>query len=69
MIKDKKKLKKLANVTNVLNKEFGIVEQFENGHLKIGTANFWATSEKWFDQKTGKKGKGIIAFIGYMKGE
>lgn len=48
--------------------ERGIIfRELANGQLQIDTANFWATSEKWYDPSTDTRGKGINSFIKYLK--
>lgn len=44
-----------------------IFRELANGQLQVDTANFWATSEKWFDPNTDTRGKGINSFIKHLK--
>lgn len=39
-----------------------------NGHLKADRVNLWVTTEKWYDEKRGKKGVGINSFVEYLEG-
>jgi hypothetical protein len=62
-----KNVQKVEFAKKVFSENGIIFRELANGQLQIDTANFWSTSEKWFDPNTGIKGKGINGFIKYLK--
>lgn len=63
---DKKK-SKVDKARGIFNDKDIIFEEKPNGQFMIDKANFWATSDKWYDPMTGSKGVGINSFIKYLK--
>lgn len=59
---------KVVSAKTILETYGFIFKEFPNGQLQVGTVNFWATSEKWYDTATGQKGKGLNSFIAYIEG-
>lgn len=45
--------------------DFPFIE-LKNGQFQIEGVNFWATTQKWYDPYTGRKGRGIASFIAYV---
>lgn len=41
---------------------YRVVSEF-SGHLKIGDWNFWPTTGKFYNEKTGTKGRGVFNLI------
>lgn len=64
---NKSKLEKIKFAKQVFDERGIIYKELSNGHLKVDNVNFWATTEKWHDPKTGVKGQGINSFIHYLK--
>ncbi|WP_303982225.1 hypothetical protein [Niallia circulans] len=64
-----KNAEKVEFAKNVLAQREVIFRELKNGQLQIDTANFWATSEKWYDPKTETRGKGLNSFLKYLKDE
>lgn len=58
---------KLNNVKQYLDKLGLFYLEYPNGQLQIDSVNFWVTTEKFYDTRTGYKGEGINAFIAYIK--
>lgn len=67
MAMNEKSLIKVNFAKSVLNDKGIIFRELVNGQLKIDTVNFWATTEKWHDTKSGTKGQGINSFIRFLK--
>lgn len=65
---DKNKTK-LESIKTFLNQQGIFYTEYPNGQLKVDGINLWATSEKWFDEKTGDKGVGVNSFITHFKNE
>jgi hypothetical protein len=59
--------KKIEKAQDLFNQKGLIYDELSNGQLKVDTVNFWATTEKWYDPKTGTKGQGINSFFVYLK--
>lgn len=64
---NQKNLDKLNFVKEILDKRDVIYRELKNGQLQIDTVNLWATTEKWYDTKSGAKGQGINSLIKYLK--
>lgn len=64
---NRKNLEKLNFAKEILDKRNAIYRELKNGQLQIDTVNFWATTEKWYDTKSGLKGQGINSLIKYLK--
>lgn len=64
---NEKNLLKVESAKQVFTEKGIIFRELVNGHLKVDTANFWATSEKWHDTKTDTRGQGINSFIKFLK--
>lgn len=62
-----KSLDKLNFAKKILGKRNVIYRELKNGQLQIDTVNFWATTEKWYDTKSGVRGQGINSLIKYLK--
>lgn len=62
-----KNLLKVKQAKQVFTERGIIFRELANGHLQVDTANFWATSDKWHDSKSGEKGAGINSFIKFLK--
>lgn len=58
---------KLEKIKEFLDKKGLFYIEMANGQLQIDGINFWATTEKFYDPKTGFKGQGINAFMKYLK--
>lgn len=66
--KEKSKKKRWSNYESSLNllRERGIQVKILNesqGHLRVGEFDFWATTGKFYNQKTGVKGRGVFNLI------
>lgn len=64
---NEKNLNKLELAKKAFAERSIIFRELANGQLQVDTANFWATSEKWFDPSSDTRGKGINSFIKYLK--
>lgn len=64
---NQKNLDKLRFAKEILDKRNVIYRELKNGQLQIDTVNFWATTEKWYDTKSGVKGQGINSLLKYLK--
>lgn len=64
---EEKKEEKVTKVKNFLDSKGIFYEEFEFGHLKVDTVSLWATTQKFYDEKTGFKGQGVNAFIKHLK--
>lgn len=64
---NEKNIEKVNFAKKVLADRNIIYKELKNGQLQIDTVNYWATTEKWYDTATGKKGKGINGLIKYLK--
>lgn len=64
---NEKNLNKLELAKKAFVERSIIFRELANGQLQVDTANFWATSEKWFDPSSDTRGKGINSFIKYLK--
>lgn len=62
-----KNLLKVAKAKKVLDEHNIVYLELKNGHLKVDRINFWATTEKWYDEAKGIGGTGINSFIKYLK--
>jgi hypothetical protein len=62
-----KNLEKVELAKKAFSERSIIFRELANGQLQIDTANFWATSEKWYDPATDTRGKGINSFIKHLK--
>jgi hypothetical protein len=62
-----KNIEKLDAAKKAFNDRGIIFRELANGQLQIDSANYWATSEKWYDPNTDTRGKGINGFIKYLK--
>lgn len=62
-----KSILKVNKVKKFLYQKGIFYTELTNGQLQIDGINLWATSEKYYDPKTGIKGKGINSFIEYLK--
>ena len=60
-------LEKVERVKNFLYTNNVFVTEHANGHLKVGTVNLWATSEKWLDNSNQEKGVGVSSFLAYLR--
>lgn len=71
-VKEQRQVKRWDNVDKSLAilKEKGIRYETLNssvGHYRIGDWNFWPTTGKFYNPKTGKKGRGVFNLIRYIK--
>ena len=62
-----KKVNKVEAIKNALDNKGIFYTEMNNGQLKVDSVNIWATKEKWYDEKTGKKGQGFNSFILHLK--
>lgn len=62
-----KNIEKIELAKKVFSERGIVFRELVNGQLQVDRANFWATSEKWFDPNTDTRGKGINSFIKYLK--
>jgi hypothetical protein len=67
-IKEDQRKKRWQNDKNsiALLKEKGIAFQVLNGelsHYRVGDYDFWATTGKFYNQKTGERGRGVFNLI------
>lgn len=58
---------KVELAKHILEKEGFYYLEFKNGQLQVDKVNYWATTEKWYDVVTNKKGVGINSFIRHLK--
>ncbi|HSW76847.1 MAG TPA: hypothetical protein VLG50_07365 [Candidatus Saccharimonadales bacterium] len=63
------KIRLIERVKEILDNKNIYYREFANGHIKVDSTNFWATSEKWFDSEKGIKGVGLNSFIKHIEGE
>ncbi len=66
---DKSKELKVQTAIEMLKSRLHLVEVKENGHLRVAGCDFWATTEKYYNPKTGEKGVGLRKFINMIEGE
>lgn len=59
--------KKIEQAQDLFNQKGLIYDELANGQFKVDTVNYWATTQKWYDPKTGTKGQGINSFFVYLK--
>jgi len=64
-----KKIEKVKIVKAYLDKKGIFYTEGNYGQFTIDTMNIWATTEKYYDTKTGVKGKGINACFKYLEGK
>lgn len=64
---NEKNLAKLEQAKQAFNERNIIFRELANGQLQIDKANFWSTSEKWYDPGTDTRGSGINSFIKHLK--
>lgn len=64
---NQKNLDKLNFAKEILDKRSVIYRELKNGQLQIDTVNFWATTEMWYNTKSGVKGQGINSLLKYLK--
>lgn len=57
------KIKKVNKTIELLERRNHLVEQKANGHIRVSGCDFWCTSEKFYNPKTGEKGIGLRNFI------
>ena len=60
---DKSKELKVQTAIDMLKDRMHLVEIKENGHLRVSGCDFWATTEKYYNPKTGEKGNGFRKFL------
>lgn len=65
MLNDKN-VSKVDKVKDILDKRDIIYNECANGQLQVDGVNYWCTSQKWYDPKSGEKGVGINSFIKYI---
>lgn len=46
--------------------EWNILNQSQ-GHIRVGDFDFWGTTGKYYNQKTGEKGRGVFNLIKLIK--
>jgi hypothetical protein len=63
----KKKENKVKITISIFKKEGLYYTQYPNGQIQIDKINYWATTEKWYDNVTGKSGVGINSFLRQLK--
>jgi len=63
---NKDKETKLDEVKSFLTKRNIFFQEFANGQLKADKINLWVTTEKWYDELTKEKGKGINSFCNQL---
>lgn len=61
------KLEMLENAKAALDKYGYDYRELPNGHLQVGRINYWATSEKYHDPDTNKKGLGLKSLLSYLR--
>lgn len=62
------KTKNKIQLAQDLFKEKGLIyTESANGQFKVDTVNYWSTTQKWYDPKTGSKGQGVNSFFVYLK--
>lgn len=64
---NQKKNDKLNNAKKIFDYMQINYYEYENGHLNIGGVDYWATSEKWYDNAKSLRGKGLDAFIQHLR--
>lgn len=64
---NEKNMAKLESAKKAFSDRDIIFRELANGQLQIDSANYWATSEKWYDPQTNTRGKGINSFIKFLK--
>lgn len=54
---------KTARCIEMLESRLHLVEIKANGHIRVNGNDFWCTTEKYYNPKTGEKGSGLRNFI------
>ena len=54
---------KVDKVKEILNQKGIYFEEKANGQINADKVSYWATTEKWYDPKTGEKGVGLNSFL------
>lgn len=62
-----KNIQKVEQAKQIFHDREIIFRELANGQLQVDSVNFWATSDKWYDSKSGTKGVGINSFIKFLK--
>ena len=57
----------IKKAITILEGRYHLVDERANGHLKVNGMDFWATTGKWYDASTGKKGLGLRSFIEHLE--
>lgn len=63
---EKKKLM-IKRAKDILDRKEIYYIEMDNGQLQVDGVNYWCTSEKFYNPKTGVKGVGFNAFIKHLK--
>lgn len=53
----------------LLQSRLHLVEEKANGHIRVSGCDFWCTTEKFYNPRTGEKGMGLRNFIEMIEGE
>lgn len=54
---------KIKKSIEMLENRLHLVEVKANGHIRVNGCDFWCTTEKFYNPKTGEKGNGLRNFI------